>query len=151
MKKEFVLKCCKKLELGGGGGGLSGNVVFAKLSWQIIYLQHGLRQIIFSSFTKTGIHIYYQIFCLFFTTMLYKLLKRKDQGLSPRNCFINILKLYYTAVQNRVVVYASTLTFKYFIQFWQCQGQNINFLASGGHFTLKGNIHLKYLPYPSQK
>ena len=58
------------------------------------------------------IHIYFQIFCLFFTT-IYKLLEREDQGLSPRKCFINILKLYYTAVQNcaLVHVYASTLAF----------------------------------------
>ena len=41
--------------------------------------------------------------------MLYKLLKREDQGLSPRKCFINILKRYYTAIQNRVLVYASQL------------------------------------------
>ena len=34
--------------------------------------------------------------------MLYKLLTREDQGLSPRKCCINILKRYYTAVQNRV-------------------------------------------------
>ena len=51
--------------------------------------------------------------------MLYKLLKREDQGLYLRKCFINILKLYYTAGQNPVFVYASTLTFTCLIKFWQ--------------------------------
>ena len=31
--------------------------------------------------------------------MFYKRLKREDQGLSPRQSFINILKLYYTTVR----------------------------------------------------
>ena len=37
---------------------------------------------------------------------VYKLLKTEDQGLYP---FINILKLYYTAVQSRFLIFASTL------------------------------------------
>ena len=87
-----------------------------------------------SCYTKARIHIYFQISSLFFTTLptdrrtdrrtdgrtdIYKLLKREDQGLSPRKCYINKLKRYYTAVQNRVLVYASTLAFSCFISFWQ--------------------------------
>ena len=111
MKKEFVLKYCKMLELGdfvlsGDVGFFYKNCLGRKFN---LLVQHGLWQYI-SSYTKAWIHyIYFQIFCLFFTTMLYKLLKIEDQELSPRKCFINILKLYYTSVHNRVLVYASTL------------------------------------------
>ena len=99
MKKESVFKCCKILELGWIV--LSGDVVFAKIVLvDDLFTAWALTENIFPAirYTKAWIWIYFQIVCLFFTTMLYKLLK-KDKGLYPRKCFINILKLYYTAEQ----------------------------------------------------
>ena len=64
---------------------------------------------IFPAIPKAWIHIYFQIFCLFFTTMLYKLLKREYHGLSPRKYFINILKLY-SSTESCSCIYASSST-----------------------------------------
>ena len=46
MKKESVLKCCKMLEDGGGGGVLSGDVIFAKI---VIYLFSNLLLVLFNN------------------------------------------------------------------------------------------------------
>ena len=80
--------------------------------------------------------------------MLYKLLKREDQGLLsiPRKCFINILKLYYTSVQNRVLVYASTLALHVLSKFGSFKTRILIFLLVEGILfivkTFKGKIFI---------
>ena len=77
MKKESVLKCCKIFEFGVIV--LSLDVVFANIVLvDNLFIAWALTENI-SSYTKAWIQIYFQIFFLFFTTMLYKLLKREDQ------------------------------------------------------------------------
>ena len=57
----------------------SGDVVFANIVLvDNLFIAWSLAENI-SSYTKAWLHIYFQIFFLFFTTMLYKLLKREEQ------------------------------------------------------------------------
>ena len=102
--------------VGIGGIILSGDVVFAKnVLIDNLFTTWALTGNLYHAIPRHEYIFIFQISSLFFTTMLYKLLKREDQGLSPRKCCINILKRYYTAVQNRVLVHASTLAFICFI------------------------------------
>ena len=87
---------------------------------------------------------YFQIFCLFFTTMLYKLLKREDQGLSPRKCFINILNFFYTALQNCVLAYASTLALYVLSDFGNVKTRISLFLLVGAFCLLSRLSRAKY-------
>ena len=104
-EKGICLKMLQNLGIGGGGLFLVGTWFLEKLSWYRKYI---------SSYPKAWIHIYFQIFCLFFTTMLYKLLKREYHWLSPRKYFINILRLY-SSTESCSCIYASTQAFTCFI------------------------------------
>ena len=84
-----------------------------------------------------------------------KMIKREGQGLSNRNCFINLYWHFTTAVQNRDLVDASTL-FDDFVLFWQCEDQNIYFLASRCICLycqdFQGqNMHFQYIQYLCHK